>query len=57
MEEHPPDQPDHDRVHQQRDEQDGVVDALAALDGVQRQRNREADQELEQDDGQRRSRS
>jgi hypothetical protein len=52
MEEHAPDQADHDRVHQQRDEQDGVVDALAALDGVEGERNREADQELEQDDGQ-----
>ena len=50
MQEHPPDQADHHRVHQQRAEQDGVVDVLAALDVVQHQRDREADQELEQHD-------
>ena len=51
MEEHPPDQADDDRVHQQRAEQDAVVDRLEALDAVQHQRDDEADQELDQHHG------
>ncbi|HET6634384.1 MAG TPA: hypothetical protein VFH77_05085, partial [Streptomyces sp.] len=48
VQEHPPDQPDDDRVHQQRTEQDRVVDRLAVLDLVEHERDEEAEGEFEQ---------
>ena len=50
VEEHPPDQPDHHGVHQERKKQDQIVDVLAALDRVEHQRDGEAEQELEDHD-------
>ena len=50
MQEHAPDQADHHGVDEQRQEQDQIVDVLAALDRVQHQRDGEAEQELEDHD-------
>ena len=48
MQEHSPDQSDDDRIHEQRTEQDAVVERLEALHRVEHERHEKPDGEFEE---------